>query len=277
MPRLRAVKWARRKKLLYVTGGSGFLGRHLIGSTAARDWEIVAPPSTMLDVCRYEAVLDDLREWKPNAVVHLAYRRGDRPSVVLGSANVARAAADVGAHLVHLSTDVVFGGRELPYLEIDGHHPTTDYGRWKALAETEVALAHPGAVLVRTSLIYGTAHLAQIQHDVALAAAGRSTMTFFTDEIRCPVHALDLATVVSWLAERPDISGPLHVAGPEAVDRLTFARRMATWMGHDSASLRGSTIAESGMPRPARIVLDTTRAARLGFVCRPMTEALAGR
>jgi hypothetical protein len=67
---------------------------------------------------------------------------------------------------VHLSTDVVFGGRPLPYTEADTPDPITDYGRWKTEAEAQVTAAHPGAILVRTSLIYGTEHLAPVQRDV---------------------------------------------------------------------------------------------------------------
>ena len=271
------MTWRRRSKLLLVTGASGFLGRHLVGSDAARGWEVFAPPSQTLDVTRAELVADTIREWRPAAVVHLAYRRDDRRIIVQGSANVARAAAAVDAHLVHLSTDVVFGGRPQPYTETDALTPVTDYGTWKAEAESAVATAHPTAVLVRTSLIYGTDRLAPIQHDVERALSGTSSMSFFTDEIRCPVHATDLARAVTTLAERPDISGPLHVAGPEALDRATFARLVANWLGADPrriAELRTSTIAESGLVRPACIVLDTTRAAALGLACRAASDVL---
>lgn len=259
---------------MYITGGAGFLGRHLIGTEAARGWEVIAPPSSSLDIRRADAVLDDIREWRPNAVVHLAYRRDDRPTIVVGSTNVARAAASIGARLVHLSTDVVFAGRSRAYSETDRPDPVTDYGRWKAQAEIDVVAAHPGAVLVRTSLIYGTERLAPIQIDVADAATGRRPMAFFTDEIRCPVHALDLARVVALLAERPDVTGPLHVAGPDAIDRFSFATRMATWMGHETSRLQRSTIAESSLLRPARIELDTSLAASLGFRCRSLSDAL---
>jgi dTDP-4-dehydrorhamnose reductase len=129
------MRWNRRQKLLFVTGSSGLLGRHLGAVVGAQQWETIAPTSRMLDVRDAARVDEQIREWKPRAVVHLAYR-GDDPNVIVdGSANVARAAAAVGARLVHMSTDVVFGGRPTPYTEADAPHPITDYGRWKAEAE----------------------------------------------------------------------------------------------------------------------------------------------
>jgi len=261
---------------MFVTGANGFVGRHLVGSDVASDWEVVAPPSKALDITQAERVMDTIREWKPAAVVHLAYRRDDRRTIVQGSLNVARAAAAAGAHLVHLSTDVVFGGRLSPYTEWDPPSPVTDYGTWKAEAEAAVAGAHPTAVLVRTSLVYGTDQLAPVQRDVEAALASRSSMSFFTDEIRCPVHATDLARAVSMLADRRDVSGPLHVAGPQAVDRAELARIVGTWlgMGHRLDTLRTSSIAESGLVRPACVVLDSGRAASLGITCRPVGDVL---
>ena len=259
---------------MYVTGGAGFLGRHLLAAMP-RGWDIIAPPSGSVDIRSAAAVVADIREWRPQAVVHLAYRRDDRAAIVVGSANVALAAAAVRARLVHLSTDVVFAGRRRPYVESDRTDAVIDYGRWKADAERQVADAHPTAVLVRTSLIYGTDTLARIQHDVAAAATGQNAMAFFTDELRCPVHAADLASAVARLAARPEVTGPLHVAGPDAIDRFSFATRMARWMGHEPAKLRSSTIAESGLSRPATVVLDTSLATELGYRCRSIDEALA--
>ena len=63
----------------------------------------------------------------PDVVIHTAYRQdgeGAGEIVVDGSENVARAAAEVGARLVHISTDVVFDGRKgAPYVEADTPHP----------------------------------------------------------------------------------------------------------------------------------------------------------
>jgi dTDP-4-dehydrorhamnose reductase len=176
--------------------------------------------------------------------------------------------------LVHLSTDVVFGGRPTPYTEADTPHPITDYGRWKAEAEQAVATACPQAVLVRTSLIYATDGPCALVDDVAAALAGRSSMRFFTDEVRCPVHAADLARAVTALADRPDITGPLHIAGPEALSRADIAARVARWLRLDPFQVPRASLADSGLVRPGVVVLDSGRAATLGFRCRTMDEAL---
>jgi dTDP-4-dehydrorhamnose reductase len=258
-----------------VTGGSGFLGRHMLGSEARRRFQVIAPPSSMLDITDERRVFEQITEWRPAAVVHLAYRR-DRASIVPASSAVARAAAKVRARLVHLSTDVVFGGRSLPYHEDDLPRPTIDYGRWKAEAEQEVFDAHPNALIVRTSLLYGTTHQAPIQRDVVEALQGRSSMTFFSDEFRCPAHAGDVAAAVLALVPRTDVTGVLHLAGPEAISRADFARATARWLGLDPSGLRTSTIAASGLDRPARVVLDSSKAAALGLRCRSLDEALVG-
>ena len=269
------MRWNRRQKLLFVTGASGLLGRHLGAVVGEQQWETIAPTSRMLDVRDAARVDEQIREWKPRAVVHLAYRRDDPRVIVDGSANVARAAAAVGARLVHLSTDVVFGGRPTPYTETDTPDPVSDYGRWKAQAEHAVLEACPQAVLVRTSLIYATDGPCPLVDDVAAALTGRSPVRFFTDEVRCPVHATDLARAVTALADRPDIAGPLHLAGPEALSRADIAARVARWLRLDPFRVPRASLADSGLVRPGVLVLDSRRATALGFRCRTMDEALA--
>ena len=81
----------------------------------------------------------------------------DAPTIVQGSAAVAAAAHRSGARLVHLSTDLVFDGEQgAPYEEDADPRPVSAYGAAKLEAERIVARAHPEALLVRTSLLYGT-------------------------------------------------------------------------------------------------------------------------
>lgn len=257
-----------------VTGASGFLGRHLTEAVVGLDWELYAPGSTSLDVRDREGVDDEMREWKPTAVAHLAYRKDDRRTIVAGSANVARAAAAVGARLVHVSTDVVFGGRPAAYREDDAPTPIGDYGTWKAEAEQAVMTAAPGAVMVRTSLLYGTSRLGHVQQEVEDAIRGRSRTRFFTDELRCPAHASDVAMAIAQLAVLRDVTGPLHVAGPEVLSRAQLAQRFATWLGHRPEDVPTGSVAASGLMRAGCVVLDSSKAASLGITCRRIDDVL---
>src|SRR5687768_8758601 len=100
-------------------------------------------------------------------------------------------------------------------------------------------------------------------------------MTFFTDEYRCPLHALDLAHAISVLAERPQVTGILHLAGPEVLSRADLARAFARWLGFDPDEVRTSSVTQSPTARAARVVLDSSLAWSMGFRPRRISEALA--
>jgi dTDP-4-dehydrorhamnose reductase len=198
------------------------------------------------DAAAVQALFERLR---PTVVVHTAYRQEDDAVNTDGSENVARAAAAVGARLVYLSTDVVFDGRKgAPYVEDDAVSPLTAYGRAKAEAERRVASAHPAALLVRTSLLFGGARPSK--HELT---AHDPEFTFFTNEIRSPVHVTDLAEALLELTEL-DVRGPLHVAGPDDVSRAEFAQLIR------GAPVRSAPAPES---RPLNCSLDSARARAL--------------
>lgn len=258
---------------MFVTGGAGFLGRRVVALAHEAGWRVVAPTSTEVDVRDVDAVTREIAACGADAVAHLAYRKDDAGVIVDGSSAVARAASAQGARLVHVSTDLVFAGRSSPYTEDDAPCPVNGYGRAKAAAERAVASIDPRAVLVRTSLLYATDELAPCQTMVVDALTGRSNVQFFTDEVRCPTHVEDLARAVVQLAGRPGVHGPLHVAASRPLDRATFARSTAAWLGLHPDTVPTSSIAASGLDRPARLVLAGDRARALGFGCRDVAEA----
>jgi dTDP-4-dehydrorhamnose reductase len=241
---------------LHVTGASGYLGSELVRRRPQASTERV-------EIRDAEAVRDLFARLQPEVVIHTAYRQEDASVNVEGSENVAHAAAAVGARLVHLSTDVVFDGRKgEPYVEDDPLSPVTDYGRAKAEAETRVARVLPRALIVRTSLIYGGVEPSK--HELA---AHDPSLTFFTTEIRNPVQVGDLAEALLELAEL-DVSGPLHVAGADAVSRAAFAELIT-----------GSAVAGAAAPpsRPLDCTLDSSRAqAQIRTRLRGVREVLAG-
>ncbi len=259
---------------MLVTGASGFLGQHLVRGDATKHWEIIAPSSRSMDITHRDNTIDTIRDWKPDVVVHLAYRK-DRRTIVDGTRNVAEGATAAGAHLIHMSSDNVFGGRPEPYRESDLPQPIIDYGRNKLDAEAAARAGAPDATVVRTSLLYGTDRLSPIQHQLAATLpSGHSPMTFFTDEVRCPAHADDVAHAISQLAESRPPPQLVHVAGPEGVSRSDLAAAMCRHLGLAHSNLATSTITESGLVRPSVIVLDTSLAAEHGITCRPVAATL---
>ena len=259
---------------MLVTGMSGFLGQHLSAASEAADWELLSPSKALLDVRHRRRVLDEIMAWTPNVVVHLANRSDDRETIVDGTRYVAEAAASAGSRLIHLSTDLVFNGREQPYIESDQPDAQLAYGQWKAAAEQMVARAGGNSLIIRTSLLYGTDTRAPIQRDVAEVVAGRSSMRFFTDEFRCPAHADDVAAAIIALAERVDVTGTLHVAGPRAMSRAELAGIFAARFGASPAQIPTTTSGESGLGRPTNVVLSSAAAGALGIRCRPIEDAL---
>jgi len=252
---LKAKRYGHPRRLV-VTGGSGFLGRHIVNGPATRRWEVVAPSSQAVDLRNAESVNNLIEGWKPAAIIHTAYRKDDRASIVDATQHVAEAAERFGVRLIHVSTDALFRGRTAPYSEADRPTPIHDYGRHKAEAERVVTALTANSVIVRTSLLYGSHELSVHEQAVRDVVSGRSKMSFFTDEIRSAVLVDDLAVALVDLAGSTDLTGHLHLGGPEPLSRAELAIRTARRHGWDLSKLRYSTIEEAGLIRPPRVVLD---------------------
>ncbi|MFC4424985.1 family 1 glycosylhydrolase [Deinococcus navajonensis] len=111
-----------------------------------------------------QALLDEVRPW---AVINtLGYGKIDEAELhygrfwqthALGSATLARACESRGAALLSFSSDQIFGGEgDAPYHEGDPASPINAYGRAKLEAERQILGNHPGALIVRSSAVFGS-------------------------------------------------------------------------------------------------------------------------
>lgn len=244
---------------LLVTGGrTGYLGRHVVA--AAADHEVHAVGSADADVRDRAAVERLLGDVGPDAVIHTAYVQSDRDVTAVGAAHVAQAAARVGARLVLVSSDVVFGGRPEPYDESSPPDPVSAYGEAKVEAERAALGSGPDVAVARTSLILGDGESKHERLFRTLALGGDGAL--FEDERRCPVHVGDLAAALVELAGN-DVCGVLHLGGADATSRLELGRLVAERDGLDPGALRSRLRADLPEPGPVDVRLDSSRAAAL--------------
>lgn len=274
---------------LLVTGGTGWVGRHVVRVARAAGHDVVAasrnpggdgpggdgdgdgPGGVRLDVRDATEVRRCLETVRPDTVVHTAYDQQDWATTTLGTVHVVRACRRVGARLVALSSDLVLPSREAWSDESVPPAPTTPYAAAKAACEAAVAAALEDAVVVRTSLVVGSGS----KHHALVHAVAAGQGALRGDEIRCPVHVLDLSAVLVELAARADAApGLLHVAGPQALSRHELGHVVARHEGLDPASLQAEPRGDA--PGPACVRLDSTLATSLLRTrIRPVDEALA--
>lgn len=268
---------------ILIVGGSGYLGGAVVRHAGAAGWDVVATylrePGEepfdwrRLDIRRPADIAAMVGAVRPDLVINTAYRKDDRSVTADGAGHVAAAAADAGAHLVHVSTDVVFGGSDEPYAETSRPDPITAYGQAKAAAEVAVREATPGAAIVRTSLILGdgrSPHEASV-HELASGGPG----ALYTNVIRCPVHVDDLAAALLELAQGR-ASGTFHVAGTDALSRYELGVLIARRDGLDATALRAAEQPYGGPCGPLDARLDCTATqARLRTLLRGAGEFLA--
>lgn len=173
------------------------------------------------------------------------------------------AAAKRGARFVYFSTDYVFNGRTGPYAEDAPGDPIGAYGTSKWLGELAVQRAHPAALVIRTTTVYGPdPNGRNFLYSLRKGLTGTKRFRVPADQISAPTYNVDLAAAVVALTES-GAQGVFHVAGPDVVSRLEFARRAAAVMGLDSSNLSGVSTAELKQiaARPLRAGLLTGKLA----------------
>ena len=166
---------------------------------------------------------------------------------------------------IFFSTDLVFDGCKGNYTETDAANPLHIYGETKLAAEHFV-LKNPRHLVIRTSINGGISRSGNRafneQLRQSLAAAGQG-MTLFTDEMRCPIPAVETARAVWDLAEKK-CAGIFHIAGAEKLSRLQIAKLLLPrWPEIKTEIKSGSAKDFPGPPRALDTSLDISKAQKV--------------
>jgi dTDP-4-dehydrorhamnose reductase len=267
---------------IVITGVKGQLGVCLLEALADED-------VTGIDLPEYDlsgpAITGAIASLAPQLVVHCAAmtdvdgctRDPDAAYLVnaLGTQRVALACQRLGAEMVYISTNEVFGGeRETPYLEFDQPCPVNVYGRSKLAGELYVQTLLNRFYIVRTAWLYARGG-SNFVSKIVRAAGERGELSVVTDEVGSPTYAPDLAAAIAALI-RSGQYGIYHFANEGACSRYEFACEILRLSGKGHVPVHPITSAQykrASAPPPYSALRNFCGAA-LGITLRPWQEGL---
>ncbi|HBE9080902.1 dTDP-4-dehydrorhamnose reductase [Serratia fonticola] len=215
-----------------LTGSKGQLGCCFQDRLPA-DWEIWATDSDVLDITDLSAVRAAVADYKPTIIVNAAaYTAVDKAETEhelaalinkVGPENLAVAAKEVGARLVHVSTDYVFDGTaSTPYIETDITNPLGVYGLTKLDGEIAVTSIQQEAIIIRTAWVFSEYGNNFVKTMLRLAK-DRDMLGIVADQRGCPTYAGDIAQAIITLVQNNAHGGIYHFGGDKEVAWNEFA------------------------------------------------------
>lgn len=274
------------KAKILISGGTGFLGGHLI-QKAGRCWDthgtfFQTEPTQAgagwhgLDLHDLRSIADLLRRLRPKVVIHTAAlanldyceRHPDQADAIncRATETLARICAQDSIRLIFISTDMVYDGARGNYLESDAAMPISVYGRSKVAAESALAQQGGNFVVARVALNYGrpAAHGTSFSEWLDQRLRSGQKVPLFTDQFRSPILVANLADLLLELADN-DFVGTVNLGGPERIDRYAFGQKYCQIFGLDSTLLQPLAMASlpQDAPRPRDVSMNTARAQQL--------------
>ncbi|NIS83326.1 MAG: sugar nucleotide-binding protein [Anaerolineales bacterium] len=267
-----------------VTGASGLLGANLVLTISEQHSVVAVCHQHWVDFENVGVVAADLgkpgaaqsimQSYKPEWVVHCAAASHvdsceEDPNWAFRlnkdmATYVAHATREVGASLIHISTDAVFDGWQGDYQETEEPNPINVYGESKWAGERAVAEAHPGAIIVRTNF-YGW----NVQPKLSLAEwflerlERGETCQGFTDVWVTTMLVNDLALILVRMLEA-GLKGTYHVVGSDCMSKYEFGLFLADIFDLDGKLIEPIPVEKLNLSasRPKRICLNGEKVAQ---------------
>jgi dTDP-4-dehydrorhamnose reductase len=278
-----------------VTGATGLLGQAVVLHAAEAGAEVVAAVYRRgLDIPGVRSIQVDLRDLdttatavsreRPTLVVHtaalVAVDQCESHAGLAALLNVtvpgrlAQVCERLGAGMVHISSDAVYGDAPGPFTEDTELRGTSVYARSKRDGERAVLEALPEALVVRTNFFgwssSGTRSLAEFFHTAL--SSGRQ-VSGFTDVEFSPLYQRSLTELVLLAADR-GIRGVRNLGSSTSMSKFAFGRAIAEVFGFDPELVEPASRHDAGLTaaRSATLTMDSSRIAGELAVRLPTTR-----
>ena len=259
--------------------GAGYIAQHILKEAGQSSVQALVTSRrgtadglqkhwTRLDATDFDAVARLIEATQPSAIVlvhgpsDITWCENNADECHRIHLTIARnivKAAPAQTHLVLISTDNVFDGRQASYGEDDGPAPHNAYGRAKLAAEDVLRSAVHKTTVLRTSLVYGLNEPEREWHNffsqVHEAVRANEALVVPVGLWTTPIWVEDVARVVLRVVEF-NCHGVYHLAGPERIARDAWCTVIASAMGR---------------PKPMFVFTD---AAFTRYACRPKSACL---
>ena len=270
-----------------IIGANGQLGTDLC--KVFQDSQVIPLTHADIEVTDINSVRAVLTKVKPDVVINTAaYVRVDDCEVypkrtfsvnAIGAKNVAITTQDVGAILVHISTDYVFNGEKgEPYHEEDCPHPINTYGISKLAGEYYVELLKK-YYIIRISSLFGAAGArgkgGNFVETIIQKTRNQEPITVVDDMVISPTYTKDAAKIVREITKRNLPYGIYHAANSGYCSWYDFAQSIFGLLNLDVELKRIQTnnlILRAR--RPMFSALDITKLSKLGLKMRSWQDAL---
>jgi dTDP-4-dehydrorhamnose reductase len=255
---------------ILITGKNGQVGNCLVSQLSnMTEINFLALSREELDITNAEQVSKIVNEYKPSVIINAAaYTAVDKAESEvelanainnLGPKNLAKAAAQVNAAIIHISTDYVFAGnKDGLYTEADEVNPQGVYGQTKLAGEESVAHECDAHIILRTAWVFSEFGNNFVKTMLRLAET-RDTLGVVGDQFGGPTYAGDIAKAIISIAQQLqqdstkfgvyNYSGYPHVSWQEFASEI-FEK--AFTKNHIQSPITVNSISTAAYPTPAK-------------------------
>lgn len=257
--------WRWNMSKIFITGISGMLGTYVLQSFAKSNKKFITLGRDVFNLHEPSSCYGSLIKLKPNIILHMAAETDvdlceREPQVAarrnaLSTQAIARAAKDVGAYLVYISTSNIFSSPDkLIFNEMDIPNPCNYYGKSKLYGEHSLVSFGPADhLVVRAGWMIGGGREKDhkfVGKIVKSIESGANELKAVNDRIGSITYAESLASFIDWAIDNR-LTGVFHYASVGAISRYEIALEIATIMNYSgNVTAVASSLFPLSAPRP---------------------------